>query len=397
MGQAETKFGLNTSTQATCVPTVVAYTYPYSKKKPEYTVGSDALKLMKAKKKGEPDTELTLMKYPYQHGRVMNWDQVEAVYQYAIQNSGAKNSAGCNIVATSDPFVPVSERQELCELLFEKLSAEQVVFEAQGVLNMRRERPDEKVQYAQLSGVGVNSGVSYTSMIPVLNNKPAYDKAARVNLAGSTVSSYLHDLLRQSGFAVEPAQMHRVAEYVKKNRVYCAVDFQHEVQDVFNNPREHLQRVGLSDNGDSLVIAQGEAFKCVEPLFNPELIGNFNSSSLQKALYDVIETNYKSDSDKKALYSNIVLSGGNSLLLQLDERLTAELKEGLRQSQSPFTDELFVNYIDRFAEKETVTGAWQGGKQWTVDASQGLCEINWISKREFADEGKDRIVKKKCY
>merc|ERR1712130_615419 len=100
--------------------------------------------------------------------------------------------------------------------------------------------------YKSLSGVALNSGTSYTSMIPVLNNKPYYSKAKKVNLGGATVSSYLHDLLRQSGYAVEAAEIFRVAEHVKSNMAYCAVDFEQEVHDMFRNPREYQQQLELS-------------------------------------------------------------------------------------------------------------------------------------------------------
>jgi actin-related protein 3 len=397
MGQAETKFGLSSNSKPTVIPTIVSFSYPYKTKQPSYTIGNDALKTMKAKKKQEADTELTVMRSPYQNGRVMDWEQVESIYQYCIENSGSKNPEGCSIVVTSDPLTAVSDREKLTELLVEKFNVEQVVFEAQSVLNMRRLKPDQKqVDYSKLSGIGVNSGVSYTSLTPVLNNKPAYDKTVHMPLGGAAVSSYLHDLLRQSGYVVEPSEIHRVGEHVKKNMAYCAVDFQQEVQDMFKNPRDYQQELELA-TGEKLVIAQGEAFKCVEPLFNPELIGHYNASSFQKTLYNVIENNYKSDSDKRLLYSNIVLSGGNSLLVGLKDRLTAEVKEGLKQSESTYTDIVNIDYISEDPESESVNGSWLGAKQWTSDASDGTTSINWITRREYADQGKARIVKNKCY
>jgi actin-related protein len=400
MGESETKFGPITETKPTVMPSVVSFAYPYQTKKPKYTVGSDALKIMKQKKKmgGESDTEMIVMNSPVQNGRIMNKDQAEEICRFAIENA-KKNAGSLSILMTSDPLAaPTSERQDLCEMLMEKFAAEQVMFEASGVLNMRRLRNGATlVNYSNLSGLSVSSGVSYTSIVPVLNNKPLYNKTVNLAIGGSTISAYLHALLKQSGFVLDPSEAHRVAEHVKKNMAYCSVDIQKELQNMISNPREYTQELELG-TGEKLVVSKGEAFKCAEVLFNPELVGDFNSSSMQKAFYDIVENNFKQDSDKRALYGNIILSGGNSLLVGLKDRLSAELKEGLRQSGGEaYVDVVNIDYMSGDVESESITGPWEGGRQWILDASQGKCQINWITKKEFAEQGKDRIIKAKCY
>jgi len=428
MGQSDTKYGLlsassdiDTSNDPIVQPTVVSVTYPtttnnLSKKQSSTSttcIGHSATKLMKQLRKvGQSDTEMTLFQYPIQNGRVANWDAIQSYYQSILCPSSSTATATTrksknSLIVTSDPVcAPLSDRQQLCEMLIENMGCEQLIFEASGVLNMRNHSQqhnnnNKSSSSSSSSGIAVDLGVSRTTIIPILNHQPLYHCATSLSgIAGQSINTYLMDLLRQSGYIVEATEVFRVSEHIKKSMAYCSVDFKKEMDDMVRNPSEFSQELELS-TGEKVLIGNGEAFKCVEPLFNPELIGNLNSVSLQKSLYDTVQNHFSKEEDKRALYSNIVLSGGTSLLVGLQDRLSAELREGLRQQpeSESFVDSVHVGYASGDFESETSAGAWYGAQQWIQDIGAGKCQPinNWITKQLLAEHGKDRIVKKNCY
>ena len=71
------------------------------------------------------------------------------------------------------------------------------------------------------------------------------------------------------------------------------------------------------------IVLNAERFRCIEPLFNRRMIPG------EKALQDIIfESISACDKDvQPELWSNIVLSGGNTLFQGFEERLRKELQD----------------------------------------------------------------------
>merc|ERR1712087_39547 len=123
-----------------------------------------------------------------------------------------------------------------------------------------------------------------------------------------------------------------------------------------------------------------ERFSCAEILFKPELCGVDD-----QGLHEMIKTAIlKCDVDiREMMWSNIVLSGGNSLLNGLDQRLIREV-----QRLAPASAETKV-----IAPPERGYSSWIGG---SILVSMSTFEDMWITQEEYKEAGPS-IVSRKCF
>ena len=132
---------------------------------------------------------------------------------------------------------------------------------------------------------------------------------------------------------------------------------------------------------DERVIEVGsQRFRCPEVLFKPMLMGK-ELPGFHEITYNSI---MKCDIDvRKALYENIVLSGGNTMHSGLPERLTKEITE-----KAPGTMKIKV-----LAPPERKFLVWIGG---SILASLSTFQAMWITKAEYLETG-PQIVHRKCF
>jgi len=422
IGQFETKFGLQTEKNPTIIPTVVSFELPVPKnKKPEFTVGKDAVKkakLANQKKQNAQSSSVrgnrrnvkeqqqrtkkptssepsTVLRYPYQSGAIVDWDQYEAIIQFAYDQNSEKFGANYQpernpVIVTADPLSSMIHRQGTCELFVEYFNCERFYMEAPGVLAMRNQSPS-----GVLNGLAVSSGASFSSITPVLNNKPLYTSTVHFPVAGQVLSSYILEMVKTAGFELAASDAHRVAQHVKKNMAYTAMDLNEELKGLAQSPEEFVQELELP-SGESLEIG-GEAFKVVESMFNPQVLGIFDDSSIQKSIFDAVQK--VKPEDRSALYSNIVLSGGNTLFHNFSARLQQEVSNYVRHTcDDKLAKSVNVNhaYLDQ-EEQGTTSSVWLGGKAWASEEAAGNTKIDWITRQEYQEEGSGRICLKKCF
>lgn len=83
------------------------------------------------------------------------------------------------------------------------------------------------------------------------------------------------------------------------------------------------------------------------------------------------------------LFSNVILSGGTTMLDGLQERLHKDLNESCEEAVA----------VKVVAPPERRYSVWMGG---AALASMSSFQDNWISKAEYEESGSS-IVHKKCY
>uniref|UniRef100_A0A8C5QT07 Actin-related protein 4 n=1 Tax=Leptobrachium leishanense TaxID=445787 RepID=A0A8C5QT07_9ANUR len=129
-----------------------------------------------------------------------------------------------------------------------------------------------------------------------------------------------------------------------------------------------------------------ERLRITEGLFDPSTVKGLTD----KAAHGVCETVMKSISlcdpgIRKALYSSVVLTGGNTLLEGYRDRLIRELPQKIPQDMK----------LKVFAKQNPVerrANAWFGGATFAaLGAFQQMC----ISKQEYDEEG-SQCLERKC-
>jgi actin len=132
---------------------------------------------------------------------------------------------------------------------------------------------------------------------------------------------------------------------------------------------------------DGNVIKIGdEMFRAPEILFNPYLIGK-DIKGIDHAVFDSIQ---KTDMDaRKDMFTNIVLSGGTTMIKYLDKRLEKELNVLKPQ---------LMGKIKTIVLPERCYSVWIGG---SLLSSMPTFDNTWIYKKEYADYGA-QIIHRKC-
>ncbi|AET40004.1 actin-related protein 2 Ecym_5237 [Eremothecium cymbalariae DBVPG len=252
--------------------------------------------------------------YPMENGIIKNWADMEQLWDYAFYDQmKIPSTAGHKVLLTEPPMNPLKNREQMCEVMFEKYDFGGVYVAIQAVLAL----------YAQglSSGVVVDSGDGVTHIVPVYESVVLNHLTRRLDVAGRDVTRYLIDLLSRRGYAFNKTADFETVRQIKEKLCYVSYDLDLDTK----LAHETTTLVETYELPDGRVIKVGsERFEAPECLFQPSLvdveqqgIGEMLFSTIQSADVDIIS----------ALYRAIVLSGGSSMYPGLPSRLEKELKQ----------------------------------------------------------------------
>lgn len=315
-----------------------------------------------------------LLEYPMERGRVVDggWDAMELLWEhiYSKSNLNAKMDEH-PVLLTEPPHNPTSHREQLAEVFFETFRSPALFVAPPAVLSL----------YAsgRTTGVVLDVGEGVTHCIPVYEGYALPHSIVRSDIAGADVTRRLQLLLRKSGLAFSTTAE---ADFLSKMK--------EEVCYVSNVPTKEESDYdmgsgggGGGSSGDASAKAQyqlpdgqvidlsNERHRSSEVLFQPSLVG-----SEEKAVHDVLLTSIlASDMDlRSTLFSNIVLSGGSTLLPNLGDRLLFEVRK-----RAPERTRIRIS-----ATPERKESAWVGG---SILASLATFKNMWVGRNEYEEYG----------
>ncbi|CAB1318732.1 unnamed protein product [Coregonus sp. 'balchen'] len=195
----------------------------------------------------------------------------------------------------------------------------------------------------------------------------------RVDIAGRDVSRYLRLLLRKEGYDFHTSAEFEVVRTIKERACYLSLNPQKD-----ETLETEKAQYTLPD-GSTLDIGPAR-FRAPELLFRPDLIGD-ESEGIHEVLAFAIQ---KSDMDlRRTLFSNIVLSGGSTLLKGFGDRLLSEVKK-----LAPKDVKIKIS-----APQERLYSTWIGG---SILASLDTFKKMWVSKKEY-EEDRARAIHRKTF
>jgi actin, other eukaryote len=157
---------------------------------------------------------------------------------------------------------------------------------------------------------------------------------------------------------------------LKESLCYVPVNYEKEIEKFKNSPSS-IEKLFKLPDGKEIKIGE-ERFKVTEMLFNPSLVGNDIAGINQ----NINESILKCDLDvRRIMFSNIILSGGNTMFDGFKEKITNGLKES-------FKGKIEINVIDN---KDRNLSSWIGG---SIMASTN---VNSLSKDEYKESGVDIV------
>lgn len=274
------------------------------------------------------------------------------------------------VLLTEPPHNPTSHREQLAEIFFETFRTPALFVAPPAVLSL----------YAsgRTTGVVLDVGEGVTHCIPVYEGYALPHSIVRSDVAGYDVTNRLQLLLRKNGLAFTTTAESDFCSTMKEEVCY-----------VSNDPTQRREgsdydiRSGAAGSGDTSSKAQyqlpdgqvvnlsNERYRASEVLFQPSLIG-----SEERAIHDVLLTSIlQSDMDlRSTLFTNIVLSGGSTLMPGLGDRLLYEVRQ-----RAPERTKIRI-----MAPPERKESAWVGG---SILASLATFKNMWVSRSEYEEYG----------
>ncbi|ETO13361.1 hypothetical protein RFI_24017 [Reticulomyxa filosa] len=225
----------------------------------------------------------------------------------------------------------------------------------------------------RINGLVMDLGEGVSQAVPIYEGYAVHEAVSRSSVGGSELTTFLKQYLRDRGYEDFPRG---IVKKIKESLAHVIDDFEMEYRKSICGDLEKCYEL---PDGCVITVAF-ERFICAEALFHPKLL-NIEDEGIQTLAYQSI---IKCDLDiRKELFHNIVLSGGTSLIANLDDRLLKDVV-----ALVPLHTKVKV-----IAPSERKYSAWTGG---SILANLNSFQDMWITKHEYDEHGSG-IINKKCF
>jgi actin beta/gamma 1 len=230
---------------------------------------------------------------------------------------------------------PRENREKTVELCFEDLCVGAVSLVARPLASLyaqqRRATPSSSssgVSLSGMSGLVVTVGFATQTHVPVLNGKAQLGNVLSPDAAGQDLSNYMMKIMTERGSVITPSERELMKDIVEK-LCYVSLDVEDEM-DLAASSSDLDRKYELPDG--QVITIGNERFRVPEPLFLPSSLG-LSRTGIHESAYSAI---MKCDvDDRPALWNNVVLSGGATMLPGFCDRMHKELQRLLPHPQKP--------------------------------------------------------------
>ena len=291
---------------------------------------------------------------PLQRGAVQHWDDMEAIWRYLFDKDLRFDTSrnGSRILWSERLGNPLSDREKTVEIMFETFSFSRCLARASAVLAL----------YAsgRTTGLSVDVGHGVTTCIPIYAGYTMRNATRRLDFGGQDITKYLRDALHM------PQLDRHIARDIKA-RLLVATD---------GGDESAASVVHQLPDGQRITLPGAEATRATEMMFD-----DGPTRWLRRTIPHIIhEALMHADIDVRSdLRSNIVVSGGTSMLLGFEVRLKKEVG-----NLSPLASRVRV-----IAPPERKCSVWIGG---SIEASLSVNQVNFVRKEQYQEEGGERVA-----
>jgi actin-related protein len=304
-----------------------------------------------------------ITQYPIERGIVTNWDDMEKILYTSFYKLRIVPEEHPTLL-TEAALNPKTNREKMTQLMFEIFDVPAMYIGVQPVLGL----------YASGRTVGVvlESGDGVTHSVPIYGGHAIPYAIQKLEIAGRDLSDYLYNMLTEQGHSIADRQ---TVVDIKEKCSYVTSNFEEQM----GNPHGGVNTSYELPNGQVINLGK-ERFRCAEPLFQPLLLG-LESPGIAEMVHKSI-TNCDVETHS-SFYENVVLSGGNTKIFGITERL----HQGLLHLAPP------NRKVKVIAPPDRAVSAWLGAS--ILGCLPSFSTI-WISKEEY-DESGSSVIHRMCF
>ncbi|KAI3516162.1 hypothetical protein L1887_15073 [Cichorium endivia] len=323
----------------------------------DFHIGEDAM----SKSRSSGIYNLT---HPIKHGQVENWDAMERFWQHCIYNYLRCDPEDHYFLLTESPLTAPESREYTGEIMFETFNVPGLYIAVQPVLALAAGYTTNK---CEMTGVVVDVGDGATHVVPVAEGYVIGSSIKSIPISGKDVTYFIQQLMRERGEHIPLEDSLEVARKVKESFCYTCADIVKEFNKHDKEPAKYIKKwKGIKPKtGAPYSCDVGyERFLGPEVFFNPEIYNKGFTTPLPSIIDKCIQS--APIDTRRALYKNIVLSGGSTAFKDFHRRLQREVKKivGARvnASEAKFNNlkaqPVEVNVVSHPIQKHAV---WFGG------------------------------------
>jgi len=279
----------------------------YGREKPTRRGGDEGYEYYVGDRIYEFEPGKLIIHYPIQFGVVLtDWKGLQEIWRHAFENVLQVDPANCTVLFTEASINSKNNRGILTDFLFSTFNVRAVHVNTRPVMSL--------LAAGLTTGIVVQSGDSVTFVVPVVNGSVVSNAIIRSDIGGANVTDYFNKLLYDHGNHVMLTR--DAVNQMKEEFSFVTLDYAKHEYDF------QTLNVTIGDN-EYRAFVSDEHYSCAEILFKPELIGKTTHGIHQLIVESISKCHY---SVQKALFANIVLAGGNSMLRGLDDRVAKEVR-----------------------------------------------------------------------
>lgn len=241
------------------------------------------------------------------------------------------------VLLTQPPFTSNKQQEATQEIFFETFNVPGLYTSLQAILSL--------YSSGRTTGLVIDCGEGQTQIVPVYEGLTIPNAIIRLNYGGSSITNHLKYLLAKNySLNFYNTNEMEIVREMKEN--LCQVSLlssssssstsaSSSSSTSSSSSHEIKQQYKLPD-GTVLSLSQNILNQASEVLFSPSILGydDTNNSLISSLLLSIKKCDIEL---RKNFYSNILLSGGTTLLPGLPQRLLYELRQSNSNSSFPST------------------------------------------------------------
>ena len=249
-----------------------------------------------------------ILNRPIQKGALINWDDMTQLWEHIFTSQLSLNTSEHTILSTVLPTTPKPLRERQLTLFFEHFNAPKVYITNGIALALYGGSYNP-------SGIAVDTGYDHTMIVSINNFSMFRDSIRTIDLGGKHLTEYLGKLLERKGYKDIPFA---ILNDIKEKHCYCAEDPFREY--------DKVKEVAYKLPDGKEVKLKDELYEVGEVFEHPELVGKAMGGFARELCNSIY---YADKEKKKEICTDIVVTGGNSLVKGFLKRFTEEAKDCL--------------------------------------------------------------------